>query len=125
MRYGLVWRIGLALGVFLTAAACLLPAFREPDGRGDPDSGLSRKPWFLPDTRINLGLDLKGGIQLTLGVDVDKALAASLGQTGQEIMRDAADKGLLMSRPRPVSGNRIEFVLASPGKQPDLEAVLA
>jgi preprotein translocase subunit SecD len=121
MRHGLVWRIGLALCVLLAAAVCLLPALRVPGA----DSGLSGGLRFLPDTRINLGLDLKGGIQLTLGVDVDKALATSLGQTGQAIMREAAGNGLLMSRPRPVSGNRIEFVLASPGRQPELETLLA
>ncbi len=36
-------------------------------------------PWYykiLPDHRIKLGLDLKGGLSLTIGVDTAKALAA-------------------------------------------------
>ncbi|MDR2076562.1 MAG: protein translocase subunit SecD [Desulfovibrio sp.] len=124
MRNSLVWRIALTLCVLLAAAACLLPALWYRGGPVDPAAGPPRGLRFLPDTRITLGLDLKGGIQLTLGVEVDKALAASLGQTGQAIMREAAEKGLLMSRPRPAAGDRIEFILASPGKQPDLEELL-
>ena len=33
---------------------------------------------LLPQSRINLGLDLKGGMNLTLGVDVEKALQNTL-----------------------------------------------
>mgnify|MGYP000338587312 CR=1 FL=1 len=38
---------------------------------------------FLPNSKVNLGLDLRGGIHLTLGVDVDKAVTNSLALTGQ------------------------------------------
>ncbi|MDR2162077.1 MAG: protein translocase subunit SecD [Desulfovibrio sp.] len=122
MRRGLVWRIGLTLCVFLAAAVLLLPAILEVrSGAGSA----ARTPWFLPDTRVNLGLDLKGGIQLTLGVEVEKALASSLARTGQDIMSEAVDSGLLMTRPRPVGDARLEFVLAAPGRQPDMDALIA
>ena len=48
---------------------------------------------FLPDDVISLGLDLKGGIHLTLGVDVDKALANSLSQMGRDIRDQAKEIG--------------------------------
>ncbi len=60
-------------------------------------------PWLagiLPDTRIPLGLDLQGGIDLTLQVELDEAI---LGQSSRDItyLKDAAAKeGLIVESVR-------------------------
>ncbi len=70
---GLRWRLSIAIVVFL---ACLVYALPSLPGIG---TALER---FLPSSKINLGLDLKGGIHLTLGVDVAKAVSNSLALAG-------------------------------------------
>ena len=57
-----------------------------------PGVGGSSLGNLLPDARISLGLDLKGGMHLTLGVEVDKAVSNSLSLTGQELARSGFPK---------------------------------
>ncbi len=63
----------------------------------------------VPGTsRINLGLDLKGGVQLTLGVDTDKAVRSALVNSGQWLRQKAGRHPPAQrrrgagTRPRPV-----------------------
>jgi preprotein translocase subunit SecD len=49
---------------------------------------------FPPRERINLGLDLQGGIHLVLGVDVDKALENELDRTAGDIRAALEKKGI-------------------------------
>ena len=81
---------------------------------------------FLPDDVISLGLDLKGGIHLTLGVDVDKALANSLAQMGRDVRDQVKDEGIVIQRPGTTpDGKRLEFVLATPDKRDALDKFLS
>ena len=66
----LSWRIVVSLLVLLASIAYVLPSL--------PGVGGSSLGNLLPDARISLGLDLKGGMHLTLGVEVDKAVSNSL-----------------------------------------------
>ncbi len=72
----------------------------------------------LPDDVINLGLDLKGGIHLTLEVDVDKAVSNSLAQLGQELRDQAREEKILLLRPR-ITGQETLEVLLLKGEQRD------
>ncbi|MDR2669662.1 MAG: protein translocase subunit SecD, partial [Desulfovibrio sp.] len=105
MRQGLLWRILLGAAVLLAAVVLILPTFLIPAPRpgveAAPKSGLAA---FLPSGRVNLGLDLMGGVHLTLEVEAQKALETSLAQAGQDIMREAGAKGILMTRPALVNG---------------------
>ena len=76
----------------------------------------------LPSIPIRLGLDLKGGISLTLGVDVDEALATSLAMTGQRLLRDAVVQAF-----RRHGADRMSFAfrLAKAADRPALEALYA
>ena len=65
---GLRWRLAIAISVLILAFIYALPTFL---GKGAILEGI------LPQSRINLGLDLRGGIHLTLGVDVAKAVSNS------------------------------------------------
>jgi len=96
------WRICVALIVFLISLAYALPSV--------PGIGESLGP-ILPDKKISLGLDLKGGIHLTLGVEVSKAVTNSLTQTGHDLRVAAQDDGVTILRPRVIAGDVLEFTL--------------
>jgi preprotein translocase subunit SecD len=125
MRRGLLWRILLSACVLVAAVALLLPTFllpaRRPGDDAAPKSGLAA---FLPSGRVNLGLDLMGGIHLTLEVEARKALETSLAQMGQDIMSEAVAEGILMTRPAVVDGTRLEFSLTSREKRERLTQLL-
>lgn len=124
MKQGLVWRIGLTVCVFAVAVVYLLPTFlTAPPAPGEKKVA----PFlaFLPDARVNLGLDLMGGIHLTLAVKAEKALETSLVQKGREIMAQAAQQGMAITRPAPLPGERLEFIFASPGREAAFNELLA
>jgi preprotein translocase subunit SecD len=108
------WRLSFSAIVFLAALALSLPSL--------PDTGFLHK--YLPDKKINLGLDLKGGMYLTLGVEVEKAVTNSLGQTGQELRRRAAEKNIVILSPRILSDGRLEFTLGRADQESALRDLL-
>jgi len=70
-------RLGMVLAVVLGAVYLLIPTFvyfsLPPDERNDRATFEAAVPSWAPKKRINLGLDLQGGVHLVLGVDLDKA----------------------------------------------------
>jgi len=72
MRRHLLLRVGIVVVVALVSAFLLYP----------------------PRKTINLGLDLQGGIHLVLGVDVDKAIQASVERDGDRIRAELEKKGI-------------------------------
>ena len=106
-------RLLLSAAVFLVCVAFALPSI----------PGFGKLP-FLPDSRINLGLDLKGGIHLTLGVEVARAVGNSLAITGQDLRRQAQDEKIVILRPRVVGGDTLEFVLPRPENAQKLAELL-
>ena len=95
---GLRTRLGVALVVFLLSLAYALPSM--------PGIGTALHA-VLPEKKINLGLDLKGGIHLTLAVGVDQAVSNSLALAGQDIRRLGKDEKIVVLRPRVVGGDRL------------------
>ncbi|MDD6088989.1 MAG: protein translocase subunit SecD [Desulfovibrionaceae bacterium] len=106
------WRIAVSLLVLLIGLAYVLPSFMESSFV------------FLPSKRISLGLDLKGGMHLTLGVETDKAVSNSLALSGQELRIQAAEKGLTVLRSRLTPDGRLEFLLPRESQRADLEQLL-
>ncbi len=117
MKQGLRLRLALAVLVFFLGVAYVLPSI--------PAVKQSSLAQFLPDNRINLGLDLMGGINLTLGVEVDKAVESSVSQMGQDIRDTARDEGIFVLRPTLLAGNKLEFILAKAEQRAELDALLA
>lgn len=111
------WRAALATAVVLMALIYILPSV--PAVRVSPLSA------FLPDAVINLGLDLKGGIHLTLGVDLDTALANSITSLGQDLRVEARDNKIPLLRPRLQGKTKLEFVLVKAEQRAKLEDLLA
>ncbi len=96
------WRVLVILLALVLTLAYSLPNI--------PVIGTALAP-ILPNARVNLGLDLKGGIHLTLGVDVDKAVSNSLAITGQDLRREGQDRNISVLRVRVVGGTALEFVV--------------
>lgn len=118
MRQGLRWRLAVTFLVLALSLIYLLPALP-----GMQNSSLRR---LLPDSSINFGLDLVGGIHLTLGVEVDKAIENSLTQLGTDIRATARDKDILTLRPRLLpGGDKLEVTLARPEQKAAFEELLA
>jgi preprotein translocase subunit SecD len=103
--------------VAVVAIAFVLPSFPNLQ-----TSGLKK---VLPDSTINLGLDLKGGMHLTLGVDVEKALSNSVAQMGQDIRDEAREEGVLVLRPKVNTQGNLTFVLLKKEQQTSLEDILS
>ncbi|WP_457571968.1 protein translocase subunit SecD [Desulfovulcanus sp.] len=116
MQGSLRWRIILIIIVFVLGLIYALPSIP-----GIESTGLTK---ILPDDKINLGLDLKGGIHLTLGVDVDKAIENSLVQMGQDIRSEAREENILVLRPRVLREGKLEFLLLKSEQQKALEELL-
>ena len=105
-------RIGIAVIVTVLALVYAVPTMLGKDSALDP---------LLPDKEIKLGLDLKGGIHLTLGVDVPKAVENALGQAGSDIRLMAREEGIVVLRPSVIGGNSLQFVLLKSEQQEDFE----
>lgn len=116
MYRNLRWRLLLTLAVITVALIFLLPS--APGIKG---TTLGK---FLPDSAINLGLDLKGGIHLTLGVDVDKAIENNMSTLGQDIKASAREENIAVLRPNVLPGPRLEAVLVGTDKQDAFEGLL-
>ena len=113
---GLRWRLILASLVFLISLVYALPSV--------PVIGPALER-VLPSSRISLGLDLKGGIHLTLGVDVAKAVSNSLAIAGQDLRRMAQDEKIVVLRPRVLNGTALEFLLPRADNEAKLREILA
>lgn len=116
MKLSLGLRIGLIAVVTLLGLAWMLPSF--PAVR---DSALGK---LLPDDQISLGLDLRGGIHLTLEADVETALDNQLAQLGSEIRDAAREEKIAVLKPTLKPGRRLGFSLLKADQQKSLDALL-
>lgn len=114
---GSSWRIAVILLVLLLSIAYALPSL--PGVENTPLGKL------LPDARIHLGLDLKGGIHLTLGVEVQKAVDNALLQTGQDLRAQAGKEGVTILRTRLAPDGKLEFLLPQANQRPALDELLS
>jgi len=110
------WRIVIALTILVLGLAYMLPSIPGVQG-----SSLAK---YLPGDSINLGLDLKGGIHLTLGVDVDTALKNNLDRIGEDIKSVAKDEDIYLLRPTVLPGDRIQVVLLKQEQRDAFEQLL-
>ena len=85
-------RLAVSFIVLIVVLAYALPNI--------PFIGNSALGTFMQD-RISLGLDLKGGMNLTLGVDVEKALQNTLTVTGQDISDRAKQEKITINTAGP------------------------
>ncbi len=98
-------RLGLVLAVVFGAIYFLVPSFvyfsLPSDVRNDKEAFEAALPSWAPTKRINLGLDLQGGVHLVLGVDLEKAVKDKVVRRGDELRTFAADKNLAFESIKP------------------------
>ncbi len=111
------WKVFLSIAVLLSAIAFVLPNFQAIE-----QSSIGK---ILPNSKINLGLDLKGGVSLTLGVQVDEAIKNLLAARGQDVRTYANDEEkILVLNPRIVN-NLLELTLPRSADASAFNALLA
>ena len=108
-------RLAISLMVLLVVLAYALPNL--------PVIGNSPLGALMED-RINLGLDLKGGMNLTLGVDMDKALQNTLTVNGQEVRDRATQEKITIMKPRLNAEGKLEIALPRTDQAGDFEAMM-
>jgi len=109
-------RISIAVVVCLTAAVFLLPTFVSD----------IPAPWnkFLPKEKINLGLDLQGGMHLVLEVDTQKALEAMMVRTAENLKETLMDNRVRFRNLVTTEDGTITLELAESAAKTDLEKLL-
>jgi preprotein translocase subunit SecD len=88
----LSWRVIVVCGVMIASIIYVLPTV---------------KPSFWPHKKINLGLDLQGGMHLALEVDTDKAVESTIERIIQEIRSFLKQEHIRYAALNRIEGNRI------------------
>ena len=92
-----------------------------------PSLGPKLPSWwtsFLPSERIRLGLDLQGGMHLTLEVEVDKAVASSVERASQELLRKLRDEKIRATKPEAEGMSHIKLSLLAESERAKFEDLL-
>ncbi len=92
----LSWRVLAVFGVMIAAIIYVLPTI---------------EPSFWPHKKINLGLDLQGGMHLVLEVDTDKAVEGTIERIIQEIRSSLKKEHIRYAALSRIEGNRISIKL--------------
>jgi preprotein translocase subunit SecD len=80
---------------------------------------------YPPRRTINLGLDLRGGIHLVLGVDADKAIANQTDRLAEDLKGALERRGIGVSRMAPEGDRAVIVQLANPQSWNDALTVVA
>ncbi|MBI5014505.1 MAG: protein translocase subunit SecD [Deltaproteobacteria bacterium] len=115
MIQSLKWRTALMLAVIVLGVFFLLPTILGPD------SGL---PDFLAKRKLNLGLDLQGGMHLMLEVEAEKAVENSLNRIGGDLKDSLREKGL-RARSIEAHGGEVVVLVHDAGTADQLQALVA
>ncbi len=104
-------RAGLIVLFLIVSVVLIIPTIWSP----------LPKWWtsVLPGDKINLGLDLRGGMHLLLEVEVEKAVDSALDKYASEIKETLTKKNLVFSKSERTPDRKISVVL-SDSKSSDL-----
>ena len=103
------------------------PAGEDGSAGGAHPDALTRAPgWagIFPNQKISLGLDLQGGIDLELQVDLRKALEAAADRAGDDIPQLMKDEGGIDATGERIDGSANIAVFVAPDKESDARRVV-
>ncbi|MCK6545265.1 protein translocase subunit SecD [Myxococcota bacterium] len=90
------WKLVLVLAVVGLAAYYTAPTIfylaSPPEVRRSKDKLAEAIPSWLPNKRMNLGIDLQGGLHLVMGVDTEKAVLDRADRVGDELVSAMKEK---------------------------------
>lgn len=112
MDRSLKWRIVVVMAVLLLSLAYTLPTFTD------------KKFSWLPDKTVSLGLDLKGGIHLVMGADLNVVVENTAGRAADEFRRYLADESIQAVRVAKGPGVTIEAEFADAASMKAAENIL-
>ena len=104
-------RVVIALLVILAALFYLLPSLVP---------GLP----LLPDQKINLGLDLQGGMHLVLEVETEKAVESTVERLSNDLKETLMDKRIRFKRLKRINGVMISMELPNRKNRKAFEKIL-
>jgi len=136
-----LWKVGIIVVVLLWGTVLALPNMFsdgflgiEPKEVSDPTNTAAVAAyeqqlaeadaswWFLPNGKLNLGLDLQGGVYLLMEIDPAE-IAANRLETVQADIRSAFNRNPLIEREPPTqNGDRLTIEIKNPAEDMD-EAV--
>lgn len=83
------WRLALVIGLIVGGLYVAAPSFiyltASPDVRRSKKLLAEKMPEGLPSSRMNLGIDLQGGLHMVMGVDVNKAVLNRADRVADEL----------------------------------------
>ena len=108
----LTWGVWMVTPTFVgeSTQAMLEAQAAAASGETDEETEQVAGPWWLdllPEGRINLGLDLQGGIDMTLQVEVDEAVVSAVHRDVAPLKTLANDDGLRLSDVRRARGEPV------------------
>jgi preprotein translocase subunit SecD len=103
------WRVLVVFGVMITAIIYVLPTIN---------------PSLWPHKKINLGLDLQGGMHLALEVETDKAVESTIERIIQEIRGFSRKDHIRYTTLNRIEGNRILIKLEGQKNIDEFEKIL-
>jgi len=105
----LSWRLALVGAVLAAAVVFLLPTIN---------------PQWWPHRKINLGLDLQGGMHLILEVEAEKAVESSVERLSHEMQEELRKSKIPYADLERVEGNKIKVRLLGDKAPKEFDAVL-
>ena len=113
MDKSLKWRIVVVAAVLLLSLTYTLPTFTD------------KLPSWWPDKKVSLGLDLKGGIHLVMGADLNVVVENTVGRTADELRRALAEESISAVRVAKGPGVTIEAEFADAESMKAAEKLLS
>ncbi|MEZ4273460.1 MAG: protein translocase subunit SecD [Myxococcota bacterium] len=117
MDRGWIIKFVLILGVCAAAAYLLYPSYyfyyqASDEQRQDHEAFCAALPPYMPCKKVNLGLDLQGGVHLVMGVKVEKAIEHRLDSLIDSVRESLKKKEFAFTRiERPRDALHIELEL--------------
>ena len=78
----------------------------------------------FPESRINLGLDLKGGLHLLFEVEVERSVHDAVSRAMLRAQDVAKEKGIVVNKVTVNDDNSVLFEMADPAKKAELSKII-